>query len=83
MRSSVYSFRDRKQRKRDFRRLWISRINSACKKRKDLSISYSRLMNLLKLSQIKLDRKQLSEIASNSPGTFNALLEKVTKNPWL
>jgi ribosomal protein L20 len=38
-------------------------------------------MNLLKLSQIKLDRKQLSEIASNSPGTFNALLEKVTKNP--
>jgi large subunit ribosomal protein L20 len=83
MRSLSYSFRGRKERRRNIRRLWISRINSACAKRTDLSLNYSKFMHLLKLSQIGLDRKNLSEIANRNPEHFDVIINKVINNPWL
>ena len=61
-RSLVYAFRDRKAKKRDFRRLWIIRINAACRLN---DISYSKFMNGLKLAGIELDRKVLANLAMN------------------
>jgi len=81
MRSAAYSFRDRKQKKRDFRKLWITRLNIACKQRTQLGLNYSKLVNLLKLSQIKINRKELSEMAIINPKQFDALLTKI-QNPW-
>jgi len=77
MRSLVYAYRDRKQRKRDFRRLWITRLNNACRKH---DLSYSRFVRLLTLAQIKLNRKQLADMASNQPQSFTNLINKV-QNP--
>lgn len=73
-RSMCYAFRDRKQKKRDFRRLWITRINAACKMS---GTSYSRFMHALKLSDIALDRKVLADMAMNDINAFNAVLESV------
>ena len=70
-RSMYYAFRDRKQRKRDFRRLWITRINAACKMN---GISYSRFIYALKLANIELDRKILADMAMNDPVAFNNIL---------
>lgn len=72
MRSWAYSFRDRKQRKRQFRRLWILRINAAARMR---GLSYSKFMCGLKRAGIDLDRKQLSELAVLDAGAFDALVE--------
>ena len=72
------SYAGRKKRTRDFRRLWITRLNSACREK---GLSYSRFMNLAKLAQIKLDRKQLSEMAIHQPQHFESLINKV-QNPW-
>lgn len=74
MKSLVYAYRDRKQRKRDFRQLWIARINAAARMN---GISYSRFMNGLKKNGIEINRKMLSEIAVSDPAAFTALVEKV------
>jgi len=66
-RSLRYAYRDRKNRKRDFRRLWIVRINAACRLN---DISYSVFMNAIKKSGIELDRKILADMAMNEPETF-------------
>ena len=72
LRSWAYSIRDRKQKKRQFRRLWIIRINAAARQR---GMTYSRFMNGLSKSDIKLNRKQLSELAIHDPKAFDALVE--------
>ena len=72
-RSLVYAFRDRKQRKRDFRKLWIIRINAACRLN---DISYSRFINGLKKAGIELDRKILADLAMNEPETFAKIVNK-------
>ena len=72
-RSLCYAFRDRKQKKRDFRKLWIVRINAACRIN---AISYSRFMFGLKKAGITLDRKILADIAMHEPVAFARTLEK-------
>ena len=72
-RSLVYAFRDRKQKKRDFRKLWIVRINAACRLN---DISYSRFINALKKSNIELDRKILADLAMNDPEVFSDIVKK-------
>jgi large subunit ribosomal protein L20 len=72
-RSLVYAFRDRKQKKRDFRKLWIVRINAACRLN---DISYSRFINGLKKAGIELDRKILADLAMNEPEVFASIVEK-------
>lgn len=74
LRAGVFAFRDRRRRKRDFRKLWIIRINAACRER---GISYSRFINGLHKSGLQLDRKSLSEIAIADPAAFDAVVEKV------
>jgi len=73
MKSLVYAYIGRKQRKRDFRKLWIARINAAARMN---GISYSRLMNGLKKANVEINRKMLSEIAIADPKAFTALVEK-------
>lgn len=68
----TYQYRDRKVRKREFRRLWVVRINAACR---EIGISYSRLINGLLKAKIALDRKILAEIAVSSPGAFKKLVK--------
>ena len=84
MHSGKYAFRDRKQKKRDFRKLWITRINAACRQN---DISYSKFINGLNKAEIDINRKMLSEIAIDNPKAFaelvnvakDALEGKVTK----
>ena len=71
--SGNYAFIGRKQKKRDFRRLWITRISAAAKMN---GMNYSQLMNGLKKSGIALNRKMLSELAINDAPAFTALVEK-------
>ena len=71
MKSLTYAYVGRKQKKRDFRRLWIMRINAACKAN---GMNYSRFMYGLKLSGINLNRKMLSEIAIHEPDAFTQLV---------
>tara|TARA_Y100001935_G_scaffold54284_1_gene45414 strand:+ start:12046 stop:12393 length:348 start_codon:yes stop_codon:yes gene_type:complete len=71
-----YSFRDRKNKKRVFRSLWISRIKAASE---ILGVSYSKLINKLKLNNIVLNRKILSDIAVNDPSTFKEIVKSVSK----
>jgi large subunit ribosomal protein L20 len=73
-RALQYSYRDRKTRKRDFRRLWIIRIKAAAEKH---GLSYSRFIHGLKELNIELDRKILADIAVSSPESFFNLVEKV------
>ncbi|MBO4687330.1 MAG: 50S ribosomal protein L20 [Clostridiales bacterium] len=73
MKSLSYAKRDRKAKKRDFRKLWIQRINAACRIN---GLSYSRFMNGLKKADIALDRKVLSEIAISDPNGFAKLCEQ-------
>ncbi|MBR4262806.1 MAG: 50S ribosomal protein L20 [Bacilli bacterium] len=75
MHSGQYAFRDRKQKKRDFRKLWITRINAACRENE---ISYSRFINGLAKAGVDVNRKMLSEIAINDPKAFTELV-KVAK----
>jgi len=72
MKSLVYAYRDRKVRKRDFRKLWIARINAAARMN---GISYSRLMNGLKLAGININRKMLADMAVNDAHSFGQLVE--------
>lgn len=85
MHSGQYAFRDRKQRKREFRKLWITRINAACRQN---DISYSRFIEGLTKAGVEVNRKMLSEIAINDPKAFTKLVQvardgkagKVSKN---
>ena len=72
-RAGVNATIDRKRRKREFRRLWITRISAACKQR---GLQYSRFVNALWHADIELNRKMLSEIAVADPGAFDAIVEK-------
>lgn len=72
MRSLAYAYRDRRNRKRDFRRLWIVRINAGARA---LGISYSKLTAKLRLAGIGLDRKILADLALNDPGGFKAVVD--------
>ena len=76
MHSGQYAFRDRKQKKRDFRKLWITRINAACRQN---DISYSRFIEGLTKAGVEINRKMLSEIAINDPKAFTELV-KVAKD---
>ena len=69
-----YSYRDRRNRKRDLRALWITRINNASR---ELGLSYSQLINGMKKKNINVDRKILSELAVNNPEAFKAIVESV------
>jgi large subunit ribosomal protein L20 len=73
-RSLVYAYRDRRQKKRDFRRLWITRINAACRLN---DISYSRFMCGLKKSNIELDRKILADLAMSDSAAFKKIVDRV------
>ena len=73
MKSGNYAYIGRKQRKRDFRRLWITRISAGCRVN---GVNYSTFMNGLKKAGITLNRKVLSEIAIADPQAFTALVEK-------
>jgi len=72
MKSMMYAYRDRRNKKRDLRRLWIIRINAAARTN---GTTYSRLIHSLKGAEIELDRKVLAELAVNDPGTFTAIVE--------
>ena len=75
IKSLQYAFRDRKNRKRDFRRLWISRINAGAK---DLDLTYSRLINSLKNKNIIIDRKILADLAVNDFSAFAKVVKTAT-----
>lgn len=71
-RSLVYAYRDRRQKKRDFRRLWIVRINAAARLN---GLNYSTFMHGLKLANIELDRKILADMAMNAPESFTKVAD--------
>jgi len=70
--AAKYAYRDRKQRKREFRRLWITRINAATREH---GLSYSRFVSGLAKAQVEIDRKELAEIAVRDPQAFSRLVE--------
>ena len=76
MHSGKYAFRDRRQKKRDFRKLWITRINAACRMNE---ISYSKFINGLTKAEVAFNRKMLSELAIDNPEAFASLVE-IAKN---
>ncbi|MBX9736917.1 MAG: 50S ribosomal protein L20 [Phycisphaerales bacterium] len=80
VRAGVYAYRDRRQRKRDMRSLWIVRITAACKMR---GTRYSVFLNGLRNSGIVLNRKMLSEIAIHDPKTFDAIVQTALKSAIL
>jgi len=76
MKSLSYAYRDRKVRKRDFRRLWIARINAATRNN---GLSYSKFMNGLKKAGIEVNRKMLAELAVSDPNAFKRMVEVAQK----
>lgn len=72
MKSYQYAYRDRRQKKRDFRRLWIARINAATRMQ---DLSYNKLMHGLKLAGIDINRKMLADLAVNDIASFNTLAD--------
>lgn len=76
MKSYAYSFRDRKTKKRNYRQLWITRINAAARIN---NISYSKLMHGLKLANIDINRKMLADLAVNDVAAFTALVDEAKK----
>jgi large subunit ribosomal protein L20 len=77
LRARKFAFRDRKAKKRLFRRLWIVRINAACRMR---GLRYSEFMHALQLANVMLDRKSLSELAIHDPAAFDKLVELARKH---
>jgi large subunit ribosomal protein L20 len=77
IRARKFAFRDRRVKKREFRRLWIARVNAACRMR---GIRYSQFMAGLQRALVVLDRKSLSEIAIHDPDTFTKLVELAKKH---
>jgi large subunit ribosomal protein L20 len=73
IKAGQYAYRDRRQRKRDFRSLWITRINAAAREH---GLSYSRFINGLKRAEIEIDRKVLADLAVHDKAAFKALAEK-------
>jgi large subunit ribosomal protein L20 len=73
LKADAYAYRDRRNRKRDFRRLWITRINAAARRE---GMTYSELMHGLRLAEIDLDRKVLADIAVRDPETFRRFTER-------
>ncbi|HWQ16026.1 MAG TPA: 50S ribosomal protein L20 [Roseiflexaceae bacterium] len=76
MKALSYAYRDRRNRKRDFRRLWVIRINAAARLN---GMSYSRLINGLKHAGISLDRKMLADMAVRDPAAFSSVVEQVRR----
>jgi large subunit ribosomal protein L20 len=76
LRAQRYSFRDRHTRKREFRKLWITRIGAACRER---GFQYSRLIQGLSAAQVALDRKMLADIALTDAGAFDTLVDMAKK----
>jgi large subunit ribosomal protein L20 len=76
MHALVYAYRDRKVKKREFRRLWITRINAACRQ---AGITYSALINGLKKAKVNIDRKILADLAVKDSLAFQKLVEMVRK----
>lgn len=76
MKSGLYAYRDRRQKKRDFRKLWITRINAAARQN---GLSYSRLMYGLKQAGIEVNRKMLADLAVNDAQAFAQLAEEAKK----
>ena len=76
IKSGQYAYRDRRQRKRDFRKLWIARINAAARMN---GLSYSKMMHGLKLAEIEINRKMLADIAIADAAAFTALAEEAKK----
>jgi len=76
VRAGVYAFRDRRNRKREFRALWIIRINAACRMR---GLRYSEFIHGLQLAKIELDRKTLAEMAVADPTAFDGVIEQAKK----
>lgn len=72
----TYAYRDRKNKKRNFRALWIQRINAAARQE---NLSYSKLMGLIHAAGIEINRKVLAELAVNNPAAFKAIVDKVNK----
>ena len=77
LKAGVHAYRDRKVKKREFRRLWIVRLNAACR---ESGISYSRFIKGLTVAKVGIDRKVLSEIAINSPDSFKKLIDLANAN---
>ena len=77
IRARVYAYRDRRVRKREFRRLWIVRVNAACRMR---GLRYSQLIAGLLRAQVELDRKTLADIAIHNPETFTQIVELARAN---
>lgn len=77
LRALAYSYRDRRQRKRDFRRLWVVRINAAVR---PFGLSYSEFMGALKRIGVEIDRKNLAEMAVTDPESFKAVVNTVRSN---
>ena len=73
MKADAYAYRDRRNRKRDFRRLWITRINAAARRE---GMSYSEFMHGLRLAEVELDRKVLADIAVRDPETFRRFADR-------
>ncbi len=74
MKAGQYAYRDRRAKKREFRRLWIARINAASR---SLGLTYSRFMAGLKKARIEVDRKVLADLAVNDPAAFGSIVDKV------
>lgn len=75
MHSLQYAYRDRRARKGEFRKLWITRINAACRQN---GVSYSRFINGLKVAEVSVDRKVLADLAVTDPAAFTALVKVAT-----
>jgi large subunit ribosomal protein L20 len=73
LRAGMFAYRDRRNKKREFRRLWITRVSAACEMR---GLRYSRFVHGLKLAAIELDRKSLSDLAIHDPAAFDAIVSR-------
>ena len=80
LRAGKYAYRDRRQKKRHFRQLWVTRLNAALRER---GINYNRFIPALQEAGIELNRKMLSEIAIADPATFDPIVEAVRKHLWV
>lgn len=74
IKAGIYAYRDRKVKKREFRKLWIIRLNAACRK---YGLTYNQFINKLKKNKIELDRKILSELAVNHPKVFEEIIKEI------
>ena len=72
LKADTYAYRDRRNKKRDFRRLWITRINAAARQN---GMSYSQFMHGLKLAEVEVNRKMLADVAVNDPDAFRRFVE--------